>query len=149
MEPPVSMPRRLRHLNRIILRRVRRVNLERVRMSRANNRMPQRSSRATECPWQVLRLTIRSSREVRTTVTMVTSLEISRRAFVRCFSLADFSLNSLGGNNSENPNFLPWHTSSHSSLAAALQMNTLPLGYVVHSSLSFHEAFFSFQNDEL
>jgi len=28
----------------------------------------------------------------------------------------------------ESNNFLSWHTPSHSSLAAALQMNTLPLG---------------------
>jgi hypothetical protein len=46
--------------------------------------------------------------------------------------LADFSLSSAtGGGNvgvGENNNFLPWHASSHSSLAAALQMNTLPLG---------------------
>ncbi|CAF0755781.1 unnamed protein product [Adineta steineri] len=50
---------------------------------------------------------------------------------------ADFSLNTAsgggggGGGNigaNESNNFLPWHTSSHSSLAAALQMNTLPLG---------------------
>jgi hypothetical protein len=48
---------------------------------------------------------------------------------VRVFLLAEFVLNSLGGGtNGENPNFLPWHTASHSSLAAALQMNTLPLG---------------------
>ncbi|CAF0877398.1 unnamed protein product [Adineta ricciae] len=43
---------------------------------------------------------------------------------------ADFTLNPTGGGNTgvESNNFLPWHASSHSSLAAALQMNTLPLG---------------------
>ncbi|UJR08407.1 hypothetical protein I4U23_012677 [Adineta vaga] len=42
----------------------------------------------------------------------------------------DFTLNTSGGGagNVESNNFLPWHASSHSSLAAALQMNTLPLG---------------------
>jgi hypothetical protein len=46
--------------------------------------------------------------------------------------LADFSLNTASGagnvSANESNNFLPWHASSHSSLAAALQMNTLPLG---------------------
>ncbi|CAF2971892.1 unnamed protein product [Rotaria sp. Silwood2] len=44
----------------------------------------------------------------------------------------DFSLNTpTGGGNvgvGDNNNFPPWHASPHSSLAAALQMNTLPLG---------------------
>jgi hypothetical protein len=45
--------------------------------------------------------------------------------------LADFTLNSAsggGGGGGEGSNFLSWHTSSHPSLVAALQMNTLPLG---------------------
>jgi len=45
---------------------------------------------------------------------------------------ADFSLNSASGGGNvgagETNNFLPWHTTSHSPLTAALQMNTLPLG---------------------
>jgi len=41
--------------------------------------------------------------------------------------LADFTLNSASGGGGEGSNFLPWHTSSHPSLVAALQMNTLPL----------------------
>ncbi|CAF1503785.1 unnamed protein product [Rotaria magnacalcarata] len=45
---------------------------------------------------------------------------------------ADFSLNTATGNGNvsigENNNFPSWHGSSHSPLAAALQMNTLPLG---------------------
>ncbi|CAF2511227.1 unnamed protein product [Rotaria sp. Silwood2] len=40
---------------------------------------------------------------------------------------ADFTLNT-GSGNGESNNFLHWHPSSRSSLAAALQMNPLPLG---------------------
>jgi len=39
---------------------------------------------------------------------------------------AEFTLNSAAIG--EGNNFLPWHTSSHPSLVAALQMNALPLG---------------------
>lgn len=52
--------------------------------------------------------------------------------FLFCVIIADFSLNAaaVGGNVGvgENNNFPPWHGSSHSSLAAALQMNSIPLG---------------------
>jgi hypothetical protein len=41
--------------------------------------------------------------------------------------LADFTLNTGSGAVDSN-NFLPWHAPPHSSLTAALQMNTLPLG---------------------
>jgi hypothetical protein len=50
------------------------------------------------------------------------------------FILADFTLNSAsgggggGGGGGDGNNFLPWHTPSHPSLVAALQMNSLPLG---------------------
>lgn len=40
--------------------------------------------------------------------------------------LADFTLNT--GSGGESNNFLHWHASPRSSLAAALQMNPLPLG---------------------
>ena len=69
------MRHRLRLLNRRILLRVLRVNLERVRMSRRNTPVQQRSSQATACRRQavLLHLIIRMGREVRrTAVTMVT-----------------------------------------------------------------------------
>ncbi len=54
-------------------------------------------------------------------------LSLSNQNETICFFSADFTLNS-GSSGGESNNFLPWHTSPHPSLAAALQMNTLPLG---------------------
>ena len=60
--------------------------------------------------------------------TIVSMVRLHSSAKIKISILADFTLNSTGGGVGDGSNFLPWHTSSHPSLVAALQMNTLPLG---------------------
>lgn len=68
---------------------------------------------------------------LKTPLTNKPAFSLKQESFFFCIS-ADFSLNTVPGGGSmgtsESSNFPPWHTASHTSLAAALQMNTLPLG---------------------